>query len=60
MRARFIIQIAAQDLNFPEPAEIPDFIIDWEQPVPVMAIKFCPFCGKQIDHNNEPLRTKRQ
>jgi len=60
MRARFIVQILAEDLSQPKPTNICDFIVDWEQPVPVMAIKFCPFCGQEIDHKNEPLRTRQQ
>lgn len=60
MRARFIVQILAEDKSQPQPDNLCDFIIDWDKPVPVIAIKFCPFCGVKIDVSKEPLRTKNQ
>ena len=56
MRARFIVQIVAEDRSQKQPKDLVDFIVDWEHSPPVIAIKYCPFCGKQIDHDHEPLR----
>ena len=56
MRARFLIAIVGEDTAHPTPIDLVDYVIDWDHEPPVIAIKFCPFCGRPIDHDLEDLR----
>lgn len=51
MRARFLIAIIREDPDAPRPTDLCDFILDWDRPKPVIAIRFCPFCAEPIDHS---------
>ena len=53
MRKRFIVAIVREDKLADQPKDLVDFIIDWEHTPPIIGIKFCPFCGKTIDHTDE-------
>jgi len=54
MRARFIVGPVGIRLDQPEPVDVADFILDWRADTPgakpVIAIRFCPFCGREIHH----------
>lgn len=54
MRGHFLIGIVGSRPP-PFPLDIADFVIDWNSKPMILAIKFCPFCGKKIDHS-ESLR----
>lgn len=58
MRERFLLGIVAERTDLPVPVEAVDFIdFGKTRPdgKPLMFIKFCPFCGKQI--GTGPMRT---
>lgn len=52
MRARFLISIARENRDAPQPDNLCDFVLDWERkPKPLIGIKFCPFCGKPLQQD---------
>ncbi len=55
MRKHFLIGIIGVAQG-PAPTESADFVVSWEPKI-LIAIKYCPFCGKQIDVVKEQLRT---
>lgn len=58
MRARFIVCVAGENTEAPDPVDAVDFIdfnVKLPSGLPVMCIKFCPFCGKEIPRD-ETLR----
>ncbi len=57
MRRRFLIGLVAENKDAPQPKGLADFIVDWDRPVPIIGIKFCPFCGVEIDHRQQELRS---
>lgn len=54
MREHFLIGIVGVAKGI-APADAVDFVIDFDAPKPVIAIKYCPFCGTKID-GKQPLR----
>jgi len=50
MRRKFLVNIVREDRDVPTPTELADFVLDWERDRPLIGIKYCPFCGKLIDH----------
>lgn len=51
MRRRFLIGLMMEFVKEPKPPELVNFL-DWDRKgptdKPVIKIKFCPFCGKEI------------
>ena len=48
MRGHFVLGIVAQRRG-PVPVDVVDFLDSFETDSPTISIKYCPFCGKQID-----------
>lgn len=55
MRERFVVGIVGVNEDAKDPPEIVDFAIAFS-PRLVIAIKYCPFCAKQIDVTEQQLR----
>ncbi len=57
MRRKFLVQIVGEDPSLPNPVDLVDFL-DFDicrvDRMPVIRIRFCPFCGKAADG---PVRT---
>ena len=53
MRRHFIIGIAGARGDEPVPFDVMEFMPDIQ--TKLIVIKFCPFCGVQLD-NNQPVR----
>ena len=56
MREKFLVGIVAINVAMPDPVDIADFILDWGgegKPI-LIAMKYCPFCGK--DGSDQLLR----
>lgn len=54
MRQHFLIGIVGTRKG-DAPVDVADFMVCFEPPV--IAIKFCPFCGKAIGKDNNQMRT---
>lgn len=54
MREHFLIGIVGERPG-DAPIDAADFVIDFDAPKPVIAIKYCPFCGTKIG-GQQPLR----
>lgn len=57
MRDHFLIGIVGTKADSPTPVDVADFVVRWEGERMLMGIKFCPFCGKQINWNTDELRS---
>lgn len=59
MREKYLVGFIGENPNVPTPVDLVDFVVDWEGEQMLLALKFCPFCGKKIEPN-APLRDPRQ
>lgn len=54
MRRHFLIGVIGVAPG-PAPAEVGEFVLDFEAKPMILRTKFCPFCGRPID-NTQALR----
>lgn len=56
MRQRFIVAIVGVNPSVPEPIELFDYIVKFENENggSTIGFKFCPWCGKPINHAVDP------
>jgi len=47
-RRHFIVAIVGKTAR-EDPPEVADFVLHWGPPSIVVGIRYCPFCGKEID-----------
>lgn len=53
MRKHFLVGIIGK-ANGPTPIDVADFMVSFEPPI--IAIKFCPFCGKNLIAGKDSMR----
>lgn len=47
MRARFVLVIGGINTNYPEPAEVADFVTEWHPRI-LLSTRYCALCGQSL------------